>query len=75
MSKFSKFRKANPEIAGLLKRLLLAALFGVSGEERARLIADVNEIDSDGDGIPDSVDDTPQGDAKPAKKAAKKAAR
>lgn len=61
MSKFTKFVRANPEAAALLRRLIVYALNGGTAAERNELLREAVELDSDGDGIPDAQDTTPHG--------------
>ena len=71
MSKLSRYLKKNPE----LKAILLIALefAGVTVNQRARFL---EQVDTDGDGIPDADDDTPNGEVAAAPKTrAKKVAK
>jgi len=59
MSKLSSWAKKNPEIAAYLRRIILALFTSHTAADRAAILAEVAELDTDGDGVPDSEDAAP----------------
>lgn len=62
MSKLSTWAKKNPDAAAFLKRVVFALLQGHSAADRAALLSEAAELDTDGDGVAD-VDDAAPNDA------------
>ena len=59
MSKLSNWAKKNPDAAAFLKRVVFALLQGHDASERRAILTEAAELDSDGDGVPDSEDAAP----------------
>lgn len=68
MSKLTQWAKKNPDVAAFLRALAIAALSGHSGNVRNDLLSQANELDADGDGIPDAAEAAAPATTKPPRK-------
>lgn len=55
-----KFARENPEVASLIAAIARAVLLGHNADEKNALLSKVTALDSDGDGVPDTLDKEPK---------------
>lgn len=56
MSKLTEFRRNNPAVAALLRRILIMVLNGGTPQERLELLKEAEELDANNNGVPDHLE-------------------